>query len=310
MNDAAPGAGAPSRRVAVPAGPLHVRDHPGASPAIVMMHGFPDDSRIYDRLIPLFAPHRAVAFDWLGYGHSGRTEAKVFTSAEHQAELGAVLDTLEIGRAVLVGHDASGPDAISYTVRYPQRVAHLVLLNTYYGNAPMLRFPEMIQLFSDDRLTPLANALVADPAQRLWLLQHSANRFGYETQQSFDPQGVAITSVLPQFFGGEEDQPDALSAIRRWTRALPGALREHDTIIADGGLARLEVPVTLIFGSRDEYLSPALATHLASLFTCSTAEFVGGASHWPQFDQPEAVAQLIKKAVLGHTGGEQTEGRP
>jgi hypothetical protein len=72
-----------------------------------------------------------------------------------------------------------------------------VLLNTYYGNAPALRFPEMIQLFADERLTPLADAIVADPAQRLWLLQHSADRFGYETQQSFDPHGVAVTSVLP-----------------------------------------------------------------------------------------------------------------
>jgi len=89
MNDAAPGAVASSRRVAVPGGLLHVRDQPGASPAIVMMHGFPDDSRIYDRLTPLLAPQRAVAFDWLGYGHSSRTEAKRFTSAEHQAELGS-----------------------------------------------------------------------------------------------------------------------------------------------------------------------------------------------------------------------------
>lgn len=95
MNDAAPGAGTPSRRAAVPPGPLYVRDHPGASTAIVMMHGFPDDSRIYDRLIPPLAPHRAVAFGWLGYGRSGRTEAKRFTFAEHQVELGAVLDTLE-----------------------------------------------------------------------------------------------------------------------------------------------------------------------------------------------------------------------
>jgi pimeloyl-ACP methyl ester carboxylesterase len=309
MNDAAPGAVASSRRVAVPGGLLHVRDQPGASPAIVMMHGFPDDSRIYDRLTPLLAPQRAVAFDWLGYGHSSRTEAKRFTPAEHQAELGTVLDTLAIRRAVLVGHDASGPDAISYALRRPQRVAHLVLLNTYYGNAPALRFPEMIQLFADERLTPLADAIVADPAQRLWLLQHSADRFGYETQQSFDPHGVAVTSVLPQFFGGEH-QPDALGAIRRWTRALPGALREHDTIIANGELARLEVPVTLIFGSRDEYLSPALATHLASLFAHSTVQLVGGASHWPQYDQPEAVAQMIRKAAMRHTSAhEPGEGR-
>jgi 2-hydroxy-6-oxonona-2,4-dienedioate hydrolase len=30
------------------------------------MHGFPDDSRIYDRLVPLLSPRRAEAFDFLG----------------------------------------------------------------------------------------------------------------------------------------------------------------------------------------------------------------------------------------------------
>lgn len=44
-------------------GRLYVRDRPGLSPAIVAMHGFPDDSRIYDRLIRPLAPQRVVTFD-------------------------------------------------------------------------------------------------------------------------------------------------------------------------------------------------------------------------------------------------------
>jgi pimeloyl-ACP methyl ester carboxylesterase len=75
MNDTSPRAAAPSKRVAIPGGSLHIADYPGDGSAIVMMHGFPDDSRIYDRLIPLLAPQCAVAFDWLGYGRSGRTGA-------------------------------------------------------------------------------------------------------------------------------------------------------------------------------------------------------------------------------------------
>lgn len=80
-------------------------------------------------------PHR-VAFDWLGYGRSDRTDTARFSSAGHQAELGAVLDALGIESAVLVGQDASGPNAIAYTLSHPERVAHLVLLNTYYGSTP------------------------------------------------------------------------------------------------------------------------------------------------------------------------------
>src|SRR5258708_32982826 len=93
-----------------------------------------------------------------------------------------------------------------------KRVAHLVLLNTYYGSAPVLRFPEMIRLLADHRLAPLADAMLSDPDQRLWLLLHTRKRFGYDTG-SLDPHGVAATFVVPQFFGGS-DQSDSLAAIR------------------------------------------------------------------------------------------------
>ena len=67
-------AAAASRMVQVPGGRLHVTDHPGQEPALVALHGFPDDSRVYDRLAPLLAPRRVVALDWLGYGRSERVE--------------------------------------------------------------------------------------------------------------------------------------------------------------------------------------------------------------------------------------------
>ena len=54
-------------------GSLYVLDYPGEEPPIVLMHGFPDDHRIYDKLLPHLSPRRAVAFDWLGYGRSDRS---------------------------------------------------------------------------------------------------------------------------------------------------------------------------------------------------------------------------------------------
>ena len=122
-------------------GSLHVLDYPGEEPAIVLMHGFPDDHRIYDKLLPLLSPRRAVAFDWLGYGRSDRSDTAGFSPEDHGSELAAVLDELDITRAVLVGHDASGPDAVAFAVAHPERVAHLVLLNTIFGHQPSLSFP-------------------------------------------------------------------------------------------------------------------------------------------------------------------------
>ncbi|HEY3941745.1 MAG TPA: alpha/beta fold hydrolase [Acidimicrobiales bacterium] len=208
------------RRVDTRHGRIFVRDIPGKDPPIVLMHGFPDDHRIYDKLLPRLTPRRAVAFDWLGYGRSDRSEDARFSLEEHGYVLAAVLDELDIGRAVLVGHDASGPDAVAFTVAHPQRVAHLVLLNTMFGHQPALHLPEMIRLLADPTLIPLADAMLNDEGQRLWLLRHTADQWGLD---AVDPDSLAIQSILPQFFGAVE-QTDALVGIRAWTGGLFDAL--------------------------------------------------------------------------------------
>ena len=116
-----------THRVRAPGGGLHVIDQPGTEPPVVLLHGFPDDSRSYQRLMPHLAPHRAVAFDFLGYGHSDRAEGRP-DPGQHEAELAAVLDHLGTGQAILVGHDAGGPVAVNVTFDHPHRVSRLVLI--------------------------------------------------------------------------------------------------------------------------------------------------------------------------------------
>jgi len=278
-----------SMTLSSPAGQIHVVDRPGGDPTFVLMHGFPDDHHIYDRVAPLLAPRRVVAFDFFGYGRSGRatsTDEYVVPSEG----LTAIVDGLELENVVLVGHDASGPVAINYALKHPERVRHLVLLDTFFGHAPALRLPEMIRLFADHELAPLADAIVTDPVQLLWLLNFSARQF-FGTDE-LPPDGITVTSILPQFFSDAET-PDALAAIRAWTGTLFADLDDQDARIASGQLKSLDVPVTMIFGAHDTYLGPDLAPHLAEQFTKSNIRAVPDASHWPQWDQPEIVARHL-----------------
>ena len=94
--------------VSAPGGRLHVRDFPGAEPALVALHGFPDDSRIYDRLAPLLAPRRVVAVDWLGYGRSDRVEPGSFDGGAAPGASSALCSTRSswaggVGRSRRVG---------------------------------------------------------------------------------------------------------------------------------------------------------------------------------------------------------------
>lgn len=133
--------------------------------------------------------------------------------------------------AVLVGHDASGPDAVAFAARA-------------FGGSSILCSSTRIQL---------ADAMINDEAQRLWLLQFTADNWGID---ALDPEGVAVQSVLPQFFGNA-DQPDALAAIRAWTACLFASLNEQDKLVDSGALGDLQVPVSVIFGESERYLDPS-----------------------------------------------------
>ena len=141
---------------------IYVRDHPGAEPAIILMHGFPDNIHLYDRLSPyLSPPRRVVLFDFLGWGSSDKPSGYPYTTANQVGDVDAVITQLGLGQVLLVAHDASGPPAIDWALAQPERVAGLVLLNTYYCETPTLRRPEAIWLFS----TPVIRS-VARPVCR------------------------------------------------------------------------------------------------------------------------------------------------
>jgi haloalkane dehalogenase len=280
------------RHVQTPHGRIYATEIPGENLPIVLMHGFPDDHRIYDKLLPRLSPRWAVAFDFAGYGRSDRKDGEHFSPEDHGAEITAVLDAFGIDRVVLVGHDASGPDAVAYSIANRRRVAGLVLLNTVCGHQPSLKLPEMVQLFADPQLKTLADDLVADPNQLLWLLL----RWGVQWQlDANDPDGIARNSILPQFYG-DDQQPDAIASIRAWTARLRGTLDQQDVLVGTGALSHLQVPVSIIWGEKDKYLSSSLAAEIAALFPNPSVHLLPDAGHWPQHDQPDQVAELLKES--------------
>src|SRR5262245_3020175 len=108
---------------------IYVRDHPGEDPPIVLMHGFPDNLHLHDRLLPqLSPPRRVVAFDFLGWGNSDKPASYPYTTDNQVGDLDAVISQLGLGPVTLVANDASGPPAIDERVAPPECVEGLVWL--------------------------------------------------------------------------------------------------------------------------------------------------------------------------------------
>src|SRR5215813_12480611 len=88
---------------------IYVRDYPGADPPLILMHGFPDNVHLYDRLVPYLTPHRRVVlFDFLGWGGSDKPAGYAYTTDNQVGDLNAVVNQLGLGSVTLVVHDASG----------------------------------------------------------------------------------------------------------------------------------------------------------------------------------------------------------
>src|SRR4029079_5840777 len=106
---------------------IYVRNYAGQEPAIILMHGFPDNLHLYDRLVPYLSPSRhVITFDFLGWGASDKPANYPYSANNQGGDLDAVITGLQLGQVVLVAHDASGPPAIEWALEHPDQVAALV----------------------------------------------------------------------------------------------------------------------------------------------------------------------------------------
>jgi pimeloyl-ACP methyl ester carboxylesterase len=109
---------------------------PESGPVAILLHGFPDDVRVWDGVAPeLAAQGFRVLVPYLrGYGPTRFLDAATPRSGE-QAALGAdllaLMDALAIPKAILAGYDWGGRAACVVAALWPERVIGLVSANGY-----------------------------------------------------------------------------------------------------------------------------------------------------------------------------------
>jgi haloalkane dehalogenase len=263
---------------------LHAREFPGKGPAIVLLHGFPDDMQLYDDLVPCLKERRVITFDFLGWGLSDKPAGYRYTATRQTAEIDAVVNYFRLADVVLVAHDASGPPAIDWSLGHPDRVAQLVLLNTYYSWMPALRTPEAIFLYS----TPVIRAVARWIARR-WdgvdrrLYWWQVGRF----MRDEETRERMLARLYPSFRKSRE-------AFWSLNNDLLGTvfnrLRQRDR------LRQFKRPVRIIFGADDPYLNQGVARAFHKLLPTSDLFLLPTARHYVQVDEPQKVAELITTA--------------
>ena len=133
---------------------------PRDAPALLLLHGFPSSSRMYQPLLTRLADrYHLVAPDYPGFGHSGAPEPAAFAyTFDH---LAAVMDrftqALGLTRYVLFVQDYGGPVGFRLALAHPERVLALVVQNAVAHEAGLGPLWDARRAYWADRKTNEAN---------------------------------------------------------------------------------------------------------------------------------------------------------
>ena len=105
---------------------------PADAPAILLLHGFPSSSRMFDTLMPLLANrYHLIAPDYPGFGNSDApTPDKFAYTFDALADIvGAFTVALHLDHYALFMQDYGGPVGYKLALAHPERVTALIVQN-------------------------------------------------------------------------------------------------------------------------------------------------------------------------------------
>jgi pimeloyl-ACP methyl ester carboxylesterase len=264
----------------------------GSGPLVILLHGFPEFWYSWRHQIPALAAadFHVLAPDLRGYNLSDKPPG--VWAYRIDALLGDVIGLIEhadADKAAIIGHDWGGVIAWHLAMYHPRLVEKLVILNAPHPVAYWREMRSWRQLLKSWYVfffqVPGLPELLLSVGDFDWV--------GRMLRR--DP-------VNPGTFGPENirrykqalARPGALTAALNYYRA---ALRHRPRRAAKGD-EPISVPVLLLWGERDSYLSPRLTEGLSPWVPNLRVVHFPDVSHWIQNDAPERVNRLMIDFLL------------
>ena len=280
----------------------------GSGPAVVFVHGFPDLARGWERQLTAVAEQgfHAIAPDMRGYGGSSCPHSvDAYTLAELTGDLVALLDALEIEKAVIVGHDWGGFVTWGMAVLHPERVAGIAAACT-----PYMPFPS-VAVHTDLVAGDIDRQYVAwfqkDGVAEAYMDQH-VRTIVAKIMRTAPPleevYAVAFADGKLNMnpFLDVEDAPDLgepllsdrefehyVAAFTRtgfrgginWYRNIDNNASAHPEV----GVAPLDLPCIMLMAERDPALRPEFAADMPERCSDLEMHIIEKAGHWVNREQ-------------------------
>ena len=198
------------------------------------------------------------------------------------ADVAGILDAKGWRSAAIVGHDWGGIVAWWFALKHPDRVSRLAIVNAPHPVAFRRYLPgHPGQLLKSWYV--LMFQIPALPEARL----RRGNWQGLTRALVRTSRPGTFSDLDLEQYRRAWERPGAIRAMVDWYRAL---VRYRPRTPAD---PRIHVPTLLIWGTEDRFLSRGLAE--ASLALCDEGrlEWIEGATHWVQHEEPRRVNRLL-----------------
>ncbi|MGH2319838.1 alpha/beta fold hydrolase [Planococcus sp. SE5232] len=262
---------------------------PEDGPLVVLLHGFPEFWFGWKNQIQPLAEkgYRVVAPDQRGYNLSDKPEGIDNYTVDHlRDDVIGIIEHFQQKTAIVIGHDWGGAVAWHLAATRPEYVEKLIVLNIPHPQA-------MPRVLKKNPLQWMKSSYIAFfqlpnlPEKALGMGEFKA------MQQSIEQTSKPDTFSKHEMeqYKAAWSQSDALTAMLNWYRAIRrGSFRQVSE-------TKIKVPVRIIWGMGDQFLSPMLAKESMSFCEEVNLAFVGEATHWIQHEQPEIVNRLIAQFI-------------
>jgi pimeloyl-ACP methyl ester carboxylesterase len=255
----------------------------GSGRPLILLHGYPDNLQIWSELAPrLAARFEVIAFDWPGMG-SSEVWAGGATPFDFARRLRTLLDDWNIERAVVIGHDMGGQPALAFAAEHPQRISHLVVMNS---------------LVIWDEKTSWEIALLRKFGWNRVLLERLPRAVFFRAIRTFLPHEYKLGTDLRSDLWASFARPEVRKFVVRMCAGYQGTLPRLKQLYPS-----LRTPALFLWAGRDKHFPVAHAKQLARMVPGARFEEIGRAGHWMALNLAEDVSARIF-AFLGAGHGQ------